>query len=91
MAGTSIKKAKFHLCKMVLKEVFDIKNTYELEPENMTDEYKTNGHPAEVLHRLVSDIKFDVTEEINMDGSRTKTFTSTAYVNGFSYSAQGEF
>jgi len=27
--GTSMKKAKFQLCKMVLKEVFDIDNTYE--------------------------------------------------------------
>ena len=82
---------------MVLKEAFDIENTYEPEPvnllpgHNMKDEFKVNGHPAHFLHRLVPDIKYYENEETNMDGSGKKTFNFTAYVNGFPYSAQGEF
>ena len=49
------------------------------------------NHPVMVVHQLVPDIKYDVMEEMNMDGSNTKTFTLTAYVNAAPYSGQGEY
>ena len=48
-------------------------------------------HPTLVLQRLIPNIKYDVKQEKNMDGSNTKTFSLTAYVNGSPYSGQGEF
>ena len=79
------------MCKMVLKEVFDIENTYEYRQRTPSEKFKVTGHPVKVLHQLVPDIEYYENEEMNMDGSGTKTFTLTAYVNGFPYSAQGEF
>ena len=57
----------------------------------MKDETKATEHPWYVLQKLVPDIEYEVKEEMNMDGSNTKTFTLTAYVNAFPYSGQGEF
>lgn len=65
-------------------------NGANLQPaKNMKEEFKVTNHPVMIVHQLVPDIKYDVMEEMNMDGSNTKTFTLTAYVNAAPYSGQG--
>jgi len=57
--------------------------------KNMKEELKITSHPVMVLHQLCPNVKYDVSEEMNLDGSNTKTYTLTAYVNAVPYSGQG--
>jgi len=57
--------------------------------KKMKEELKVSSHPVMVLHQLVPDIKYEVSEELNLDGSNSKTFTLTSYVNSVPYSGQG--